>query len=342
METAKITFYSVDRCGLYAFDCDEPIFGDLNSILNQLLLWAKRDGKSFAETCTYAIEESEDVARTYCYDIIKNNDNGDFLLVTWNETPSYEGKVAAVRASSKVGEAQVEFTKLPEDSIPGYATYFWFVPSKSVFATITLQHKFNGKRGLDKYIKEFISKFSDYVVLGDSNDSDFPILGYSENHDDLPRHLYSRFKTSILRKPGNISYIVQQRTNVTKLVRHNKLSLHIAANLELWQLLLNNLGLKQKKTIDHDINLSYSFQLSPSETELHDIIQSWEQDHESKWDDVGFVMRGAENPIWLSNSLARDDFDLDVKRVNDEAVDPQSLLAEITKKRDLMLRLLET
>ena len=47
------------------------------------------------------------------------------------------------------------------------------------------------------------------------------------------------------------------------------------------------------------------------------MIEGWETNHDSKWDDIGFTLTGEQNPRWLSNSLARDTFKLDVKRVND-------------------------
>lgn len=180
MEEAKVTFYRFDKCGLFEYGAEKSKLGELPDFLNQLMVWVQRNGKPLDETCTYAIEESEDVSRTFCYDIVKNGVTGDFLLTTWNETPSYEGKVAAVNSKGKFGEAKVEFTKLPKDSIPGYATYFWIVPSKNVFASIRFQHVLNGKKNFDKYFKEFISKFSGYVVLGKSETSDFQIIGYAE------------------------------------------------------------------------------------------------------------------------------------------------------------------
>ena len=68
---------------------------------------------------------------------------------------------------------------------------------------------------------------------------------------------------------------------------------------------------------------------------------SGEEGHDSKWDDIGFTLKGEQVPRWLSNSLARDQFDLDVKRIDEEIVDATSLLEKLTEKRDLILALLE-
>lgn len=341
MEEAKITFYEVERCGLYEYSSDEPKLGSLSIFLEQLKSWVQRSGKTLEETCTYAIEESEDVERTFCYDIVKNDKTGDYLLTTWNETPSYEGKVAAVKANSKVGDAKVEFTKLPKDSIPGYATYFWFVPSKSVFATIRFQHRLNGKRNLDKYFREFISKFSNYVVEAEDGDADINIIGYSENDDEDPLNLHAFFRTSILRKPGQIDYIQNNLLKIRKIIRHNKLSPTLAESQELWQKALLGLGLKKAKKLNSDVNFSYEFSYTPSSSELKEMISDWEKNHDSKWDDIGFTFKGEQMPKWLSNSLARSEFELDVKRLDDEVVEAKSILKQLTLKRSSILALLD-
>jgi hypothetical protein len=273
--------------------------------------------------------------------LVANGVTGDFLLTTWNETPSYEGKVAAVQAKSKVGSAKVEFTKLPKDSIPGYATYFWFIPSKNVYATVRFQHRLNGKKNLDKYFKEFISKFSNYVVLSDDGEADFNVVGYSEKDDEEPLNLLSQFKTTIVRKPGQIDYILEQKNQIRKITRHNRLSPKIAECQEFWQKALLNLGLKKQRDLDSEVNFSYEFSFTPSEPELKEMIAEWEQGHDSKWDDIGFTLKGDQVPRWLSNSLARDQFELDVKRIDEEIVDAKSLLEQLTEKRDLILGLLK-
>lgn len=342
MEEAKVTFYDVERCGLYNFDSDESELGKLSDYLQQLMDWSKKGGKPLEETCTYAIAESEDVDRTFCYDIVKNASTGDFLLTTWNETPSYAGKVAAVKGSAKVGDAKVEFTALPKDTIPGYATYFWFVPSKSVFATVRFQHRLNGKKNLDKYFKEFISKFSDYAVWSEEGDADINIVGYSDSSDGELQHLHPYYRASMVRKPGQISFIKSQSKKIRKIVRHNRLTPNLQVNQDLWQKALLGLGLKKQKKLDSNVNFSYEFSYTPTEQEVEEMVSEWEKSHDSKWDDIGFLLRGEQAPRWLSNSVARSEFELKVKRLDEEIVEAKSLLKALSDDRDLILALLDT
>ena len=341
MEDAKITFYEIEKCGLYEYGSDVIKLGGVSEFLNQMMAWVKQGGKPLEETCTYAIEESEDVDRTFCYDLVKNGLTGDFLLTTWNETPSYEGQVAAVKAKSKVGDAKVEFTQLPKDSIPGYATYFWFIPSKNVFATISFQHRQNGKKNLDKYFKEFIAKFSNYVVIDDTGKDDFNIIGYNENLQDKILNLHTHFNTSLVRKPGQTSYILNQCHNIRKIERHNRLSPKTLGNQALWQSALLALGLKKQPSLNSEVNFSYEFSYCPSKDELREMMLEWDNNHDSKWDDIGFTFTGDPKRRWLSHSLARNDYELDIKRLDAEIVKAKSILDQVTEKRDSILALLD-
>ncbi|MDC4680346.1 hypothetical protein NQ804_09600, partial [Acinetobacter baumannii] len=89
-ETAKVTLYEINKCGLYKLKKDNtPVFGDLGDLLNQFHTWAKQDGMLLANTCTYAPIGTDDSYKTYCYDIIVDKDL--VLLTTWNETPKTSG-----------------------------------------------------------------------------------------------------------------------------------------------------------------------------------------------------------------------------------------------------------
>ncbi len=338
MEDAKVTFYSIKQCGLYEYGSAERILGSLPLLLNQLKVWVKQGNKGLDETCTYEPEEDEG---TFCYDLVSNDVTGDFLLTTWNKTPLYEGAVAAVDAKSIVGSAKVEFTELPEGRIPGYATYFWFVPESDVFATIQFQHRMNGKQNFDHYIRGFISKFSDYSVFTVDGAGDLNLAGYSENGVDNPLNLYPSFNAKVVRKPGDFEEILNQRNSITKVIRHNTLLPGVEDAQDWWEKSLSFLKLLEKPELKTEVDISYEFAFNPSEGELINIIDSWKENHGEKWDDVGFKITGRKSPLWLSNSLAREDFPLDVKRVDQEIVDATSILEQLTDKRDSILALLK-
>ena len=148
-EEAAIQFYKVTRCGYYGDYSSKREFGDLQGTLSTLREWTKRDKMQLRRTKIFEPEEGSNIRPTYCYDIQYDGGSGNHLLTTWNQTPTSEGQYASVEAEARVGEADVTLTGVPDGTIPGYATYFWFVPENAILATVQFQHRVaNGKPGL--------------------------------------------------------------------------------------------------------------------------------------------------------------------------------------------------
>lgn len=147
-EEAHITFYDIVKCGYHYRGQDIPAFGGLLDTLAQLRDWAFRDDRPLAETCTYEIEDTDSVLRTFCFDFAES-ENNDVLLVTWNETETLDGSMASVNGTDPAGQAHVSTNEVPPGHIAGYPTYFWFVPEYNVFAAIRFGNRANGHTGLN-------------------------------------------------------------------------------------------------------------------------------------------------------------------------------------------------
>jgi len=340
IEKVKIQFYRISKCGYYRFGQDKPEFGDTSEIFDELSSWVRSDNKSLSETCTYELEDGEDAYRTFCFDLVKNRQTGDFVITTWNETPTNEGRVVTVDGTQTVGNADVSFTDLPDGAIPGYATYFWFIPEHNVFASVRFHHSLLiGKKNFDRYMKEFTAKFTSFVVTEETDES-VDILGYTDNNDDF-HHLTADFKSYLYRKPGQVEYIKKNIENISKVIRKNELNPQIELHRTLWQKILETIRVSpEDNDLTHEIKVKYEIPFTPNEDDIESIIIEWEENHESKWDDIGFKFESDPQIKWLSHSIAKDEFELDVTRDNDEIVEAQSLLNAITESRNIYLRLI--
>jgi len=336
-EEADITFYNIEKCGYYKYGKDSPEFGSVTDVFNELKGWAFADGMTLGETCTYEITESEDILRTFCFGIVKHAPTGDFLLTTWNETPSTEGNVASVEASKPVGQAEVSLTELPAGSIPGYATYFWVIPSHNVLATIRFQHRLNGHKNLVKYMNEFVAKWTKYVVVTDDPEVDHKIIGYSKGQGEEVQPLHPLFRSSLKKKPGQLDFLRAQRVNIRKVIRKNKLSHKVQVDIALWQSLLQKLGLHTVTDNSQDVKVKYEIPFSPSSEELEGMISGWDSNHNSKWDDVGFELTGQQEVYWLSHSISKESVELDVRRDNAEVVNGDSIVTSLVQLRSALL-----
>ena len=91
-EEARISFYRIEKCGYYRYNENTPEFGSINDILSQLQGWVTQPECVLGETCTYEIEDGENVLHTYCFNLVSNGATNDYLLTTWNEIPSVKDR----------------------------------------------------------------------------------------------------------------------------------------------------------------------------------------------------------------------------------------------------------
>jgi len=348
-ETARIKFYTVKECGYFKHGKENPAFGDLANILNQLENWATGASLDLVDTKTYEADEGDDgLYPAYCFDIQHEANTGDYLLTTWNEIPTTEGqRVASVKPNSKVGSADVDLTELPEDNIAGYATYFWFAPSEGVFASIKFDTSrlANGHRQLKKYMSEFMAKWTSYAVRERKNGStEFEVNGYAATGKEKDaEHHYPRFTSAPMRTETSEQRIKSRQPLIRKVIRKNKIGsgLVTGASLSWFQAVFGYLmaGTKKVSPPDDPVRAKYEVSHTPSSGELDSMIATWKenQDDNSKWDDLGFQFKGESGTIWLSDSLIKDDIELEVDRKNDEVVTANSILKSVTKMRSHLL-----
>jgi hypothetical protein len=333
MENCKLTLYSIDKCGYYRRGCETPEFGTLTEIFDNLRAWAFKQGMKLGQTCTFEPTGEQVAYRTFCFDLIKDLQSGTYLLTTWNELPSSQGKMAAVKGLDPVGEAEVNLTEIPDGSIPGYATYFWILPEKEMLATLQFQHSFNGRKHLEMYLKGFLCRYDEnFVVTQESAIDSTNILGYKNGSDsELRTNLYPQFNSLLYRKPGQLDFIRQNWHRVRQVIRKDTIKFSIEENRTLWQQLLKTVGVGSNNfPSDESERFQFTLNYHPSEEDVNEMIRFWEnQKQESKWDDIGFKLEREEDVRWLSHSMAKTEFPLDIIRNNDEIVDTQSLLDQV-------------
>ena len=300
--------------------------------------WA--NGKSLAQTQTYERSDDQEQFPAYLYDIAHKN--GEWLLTLWNETPSTDNKVASVKASGSVGDARVYENSIEKGSIPGFATYFWFLPQEGVFANLRFQHAASGHSALRSYLKGYLERSSDFVRYDQSKrkeGSDVKITGYAEQNHSEVRDLAPRFSSSVYTKPGQTDMLLNRFADVRRVIHKVTLHLKNTDDLAFWQSAWRRLKGSDRTAQGDDVTVEYDIKTQLTRAEMSSIISTADIDKAS-WDDVGFELKGEPSPFWLSKSYAREKLDLDVVRQNIEIVDSASLLDELQRRKVHLLKLL--
>jgi hypothetical protein len=315
-------------------------FSNIKETLDGIYDWVHQEGTTLSQTQTFEVAEDSDDLLTLCYDI-KKNDSGEYILVTWNAIPAVNNEVAALKATELVGKASVVTTQFGKDDIPGYATYFWFLPNQNTFATIRFHHAVNGHANMKKYILGYLRGMSQYVYRSIDGTGE-EILSYKQNSTDEKTYRPT-FITSQKKLPGEIDVLRSNVQRINKVIQNTTLEpLLKASHGNLIRSALTVLGLATPNVQQQEVDLRNEMKISICREEFDEIVDNWENEFSSSGSfDVGFSLAGESGKVyWLSRSLAKTEIPLifDRQEGNNEIVNPQSLLSALTNNKERIFR----
>lgn len=342
-ETVKLNLYDVDRCGYYEDQSNEREFCTLNELLTDVNQWI--EGKELQLTKTYGLSDYDNRLPTYCLDLVRDEATGDYLLTTWNQTPTDQGNYASINLSSAVGQYVLDIQEIPEGYVPGYPTYFWFLPQYSKFCTIRFNQPLNGHPNLKLYLKNYLRNYSSWV-FDDGGQEDRVILGYGNDAETVNPNLNPIFESRPSVKTADRSFLVNNARNIRKVMRKNRLSYQNQENINLVNNMFNKIGIRNDHVPEVDYNdIRFEIDREFTQEEIESIYDYWVdnlQEDNNYLDDIGFRFTGNSEDYWLSRIIRKQEFEIDVIRRQEEVVDGESLLSElIAQTRVNILALLE-
>lgn len=331
----KLDFYEITKCGYYLRNANSPQFGSVNRLLEDYEHWIQ--GKTLAHTKTFESDAYLNLLPVYCFDFLRNNETNDALLVTWNETYNRDGTVFSVNANSNVGHANVDTTDVPDGNIPGYATYFWFIPEHNLLCSLRPETAvLNGHTGLKAYFKRFIDISPSFIVLDDR----MRIIGHAENPDDELLPVIGKFDTRVKYRETNLEFLRNSVHDIRKIISVNQLHHRSEVQVSLARAILNSIFLgdrEQNIIVDNSYRLEFNY--NPTIDDLDDMIVGWNNVNDDS--DIGFRLEGEQTPVWLSKTYEKHQVSFDIDRGEGEVIGAEELLNLLQLRRNDILGYLE-
>ncbi|MBD5442430.1 MAG: hypothetical protein HDR34_03330 [Treponema sp.] len=344
-EELTITFYKIHKCGYYKNGKKE--FGDISLTLKDISNWAVNID-SFVNTRLWNAEENgskfADLRQTYFYKYEIDSHLKDCLLVLWNEIPDVKGEVATLSKNKKINDnTHCKITRLPQDAVPGTASYFWFLLDKGYYATVCRKGRSSANNEMRLYLKRFLEMAASCCVREDKSDGTFVLKYKNPNNGIIDSKIMPFFQSSRAFRKGVIEYIQSNRARIKKLIRKQHVSNEVEERITGMKKMLMDLGIKKAEIPeDVDINTRYELEYTPNDAELNDIINNWKSDSLTEYDDTGFVFEGEPDKMhWLSGEISRVRKTFDLNFIDKEIVAPVGLLKELTNNRESLVSILE-
>ena len=349
MERASIRFHKVKSCGLYRPRARTPEMGAFTSIINNVYNWLNSGGRLIQNTCTYEVNEDFDMdfLETYLVSMKHDSTTGDYFIAMWNKTHDSGDSTYALDPTATVdniSEQALHRGNLPAQSIPGYATYFWVIPSKNTIATITFGTPRTGMRPFSHWLESFIKTESRYVRFNENDQ----FIGYAEGTNQPITDLEPRFTRTLHKNPAKRDLIIRSREQIRGVIRRINLDRAQPVHLGAVDNLLSLIGItNSNQHMPHEIPLTYELNYTPSESELTRIIANYESGQDNgSWEDIGFKFPqsnafGADEKEWLSKSYSKGKISINVEwLVMGQLLDMEDLKGCINERREELIALL--
>ncbi|MDR0474116.1 MAG: hypothetical protein LBH43_10650 [Treponema sp.] len=325
-EEITITFFQIHKCGFYKGGKKQ--FGSIGELLPDLKKWAE-SVRYMVDTRLSGDEKegdaSDECREVFYYDYCENKDSS--LLVLWNRLPDVIGAVPTLSIKKQIGDGiHCTVTDLPKDSIPGTASYFWFLPQQNCFATIARKNKTSNVKGMRKYLQTFLATRSSYCNTGEDGKE---ITSYKDQKGKDVSDVTPYFQASLAQRKGQIDYIKANRQKIRKIIRKQKITKNLKVRLDIGKSLLVTMGVKKPRLGLIDFNTSYAVSYTPTEAELKEIIKEWEDTGVTEYDDTGFVLSRDTKTHWLGGEISRIKKDWELAYIDDEILNPQELLKSL-------------
>lgn len=303
-----IQLYKLEKCGFFKRGENEPVFGTPSEWFHSFTEWVL-DRPNVMATATFDYRGNT-TRRVFCT-ATTSDDNGNFGVALWNEAPAGEEGVDYIPFSSSVGSVRAVTQPLPNESIPGWPTYLWFIPDQLIIAALVPDNmrgfRSTGVPQARNYFRAYLELYSKFVVKarlvdGLTGTSD-EIVGYRRDDSEEPEpKLTAYFETTPLYLPRRLGEFLDHWSDIRKLVIEAKVSSPLPSQENFLDRLLSYIGASTKRNMVSEEQAKYRLAMDwqpQSQQELDSMINSWESRGGGDNYSAGVQFKGSSKIHWF-------------------------------------------
>lgn len=333
MLTAKIRYYKVNKFGFYNRGQELMAFGSIIEHLRELHAWGN-DGRELVNTKTYEANPDLDILNTYYSGMHADPTTNDVVLVLWNEIPNTDGTIYGINPNQPPGTIEMLHSGFQGPAIPGLPSYFWYMHSEGMIASIKFSHSMQGGANLEKYLTGFLANKSRYRVIDGDEVVGFSHSGIYCQHCES---VYPKFKITPARRNVLLDELLTNVHRISRIIKKEKLDYHITDQRNAIQRLFSGLLNNMPQFIE-DRTITHSFPFRPTESQLMEMVNNFfHADDDSPLVNLGFILSDGR-VIMLGGMYINLKYEFDITLADNQMVSPRQLLDTINVNRDNLLR----
>lgn len=321
MSIGIVTFFKYTQLGFYRYgseDYYEPL--EMDILLSSLHGWFQ-DKISLEDTLLWDDETPGYAHRkkVYLKAIEKDEQTGEYIIVLWRAVGSGDG-VYGIKADARLDDNTLydaNDAAAGDRVIWGEASYYWFVPSKDLFASIRFPNSIADTNLLNLFLKDFIclhanirekrrevkeGKHGAYTTVS------FPAQGEGET-GNLWFRIYSKQYTKLTTR-ADLGAIAR---DITHFVKREVISAREVDQPD-WTRLFGRLPFVSAEITKDTRKVEVNIEAKPTAEELQRIFDQYAQDYNGvvdSWRNVGFRKEGVGGVCWLNSFVVKNVLPID-------------------------------
>lgn len=284
-----MTYFDVEKCGLYGFKNGGAEGVDLEETFDLIKDWVQ--GRPFLGTIPWDPKKSRDnKAKCYCRDIVKNHENGDFLVVLWKSDTDSAGTLWGVEEGGSVGSGNVvKYTAKHKGAnvVWGRPCYYWVIPRFNVVVSIKFDHSVCDAQLFEDYIVSCINNRVKHKDRKKENtEKGYVRIIHEKDGRKLAYRFYMKLK-SVNTSDESLSDLAKK---VTHIVKRETVRVNTEDARADWVKKFDKLPFVGVKDKGSKRRIEVKAEAKPTKEEIREIIEKNARENRkaSEWDNVGF------------------------------------------------------
>lgn len=332
-----LNYSTISKFGFYSSRKGVTQISDQVDILSSLQSWFKNTNK-LVNTCPITRKPANGQYGVFINDMIKTP-HGDFIIVLWNEVPNTGGNVMGMPEAAQPGNVAVKEANFGASGfIPGYPSYYWFIPSENAVLQVVIKGLAPGRSNLKTFLEGFLNYKSKYRVLHPNNPQ--KVIGFSVNgkpEDDAPLR-EPHFITHRVGKKNPLNDILAHQHEITRVIRQEELSSHNQRHKGQIEQFFSRI-LKPKGITHVDKRLvtqSLEYRPTPAEIrEMHRVFIGRPDGDPLR--NIGFKLTG-NRTIYFDHEYEEVETEIAFNKTKNQIISAAELEAELIKRRKDLIK----
>ncbi|EPW5499122.1 TPA: hypothetical protein ACGUM0_003944 [Vibrio vulnificus] len=315
MSTGLVTFFKYTQLGFYRYgndDYHEPLAMD--DMLSSLHDWFQ-DRISLEDTLLWDDETPgySHRKKVYLKAIEKDEETGEYIVVLWRAVGSGDG-VYGIKADARLDDNTLYDANNAADGervIWGEASYYWFIPSQNLFASIRFPNSIADTQLMNNFFRDFMWLHSDirakHREVKEGKQGSYTTVTFPAQREGETGNLWFRISSKQYTKLTTRADLGAIARDITHFVKREVIAAR-EENQPDWTRLFGGLPFVSGEVTKDTRKVEVNIEAKPTAEELQRIFEQYNEDYNGGldgWRNLGFKKDGVGGICWLNSFVVK-------------------------------------